>query len=94
MIKIHDHRYNPEAIKDYYPHDSPSRKPCIIIEWRRGDEKVIPFEDQEERDMHLSAMDEAMLIVKDGIVIDRGLDLPVIMGGGPFEGSGGSSILQ
>ena len=93
MIKIHDRRYNPEAFQDYYPHDDPSRRPCIIIEWRTGGEKVIPFENSEERDMHISAMDEAMLIVKDGIVIARSIELPFGMEGGPFDGSEGS-ILQ
>ncbi len=90
MIKIEGKRYNPDHMKKYYPGyqlDNPS----ITIIWKDGQEEDIVFKDEEERDKHIEAMDEAMLIVKDGVVVERVVNSipPFIFEGGEFGGPGG-----
>ena len=95
MIKIDEKRYHPDEIKIYYPYDDPSGNPGIVFQWRNKEpDTVVKFLTKEIRDMHINAMDEILLIIKDGIVVERPMDLsPFIFGDGPSEGGGGS-ILQ
>ncbi len=103
MIKIREKRYNLDAIREYYPLnrsitqiDSQLRKEhCIILVWRTYEDRdtVVKFESENERDETLEAMDQVSLLIKDGKVVERIMDIPPFMiGGGEFGGPGGVSV--
>jgi 6-phosphogluconate dehydrogenase len=92
MIKIKDKRYNPDAMQEYFPSWT-GNDPTIIFVWKNADrpDTVVKFQTEEERDKTLAAMDQVMLMVNDGVVVERTVDSlpPFIFEGGDFGGPGG-----
>ncbi len=91
MIKVGDKRYNPDDIRIYFP-DIFHGAFCITIEWKSDhDPENITFDSRDARDKTLAAMDEAFLIINEGEVIKRQMDVdmlpPIVFGGD--EGMGG-----
>lgn len=78
MIKIGDVRFNPDEIKKYYPLIDPQDNHCIVFAYRglKKETEVIRFGSREERDETLEAMDEVFLLVKDGKIVQRIMDMP------------------
>ena len=69
MFKVGDDRYNSDEIWKYYPSFTLDN-PVITIETKHGLEEDIVFRNEAERDRHLEAMDKALLLIKDCIVIE------------------------
>ena len=94
VLKLNNKRYNPREFRSYYPHTMPVGNPAIVIEWRetgRPDE-IIPFETEEERDLHLKAWDEVLLMVDEGQVVVDYQEVPMIFGGGGMGSPGGIDL--
>jgi hypothetical protein len=94
MIKVEDKRYNPADFRKYYPIVNPHGEHCIVIEWIfQNNDSIICFNDQKSRDDTLNAWDEALLLVNDGKVVMREMDVPFLLGGGgQFSPPGGIDL--
>ena len=96
MIKVQDKRYNPADFREYYPITNPNGDSCIVVVWIHAGIKpdsIISFDDQKSRDDTLNAWDEALLLVNDGKVVMREMDVPFLLGGGgEFSPPGGIDL--
>ncbi|MDX1806219.1 MAG: hypothetical protein R3267_04240 [Paenisporosarcina sp.] len=97
MIKVGDKRYNPDDIRIYYP-DVYQSGFCIVIEWKSDhDPENVVFDTVQERDKTLAAMDEAFLIINEGEIVKREMevDMPsIVFGSGDDMGGLGGINLQ
>lgn len=91
MIKIDNKRYHLDEIKVYYPIEVPSGAPAIVFQWRnKQPDTIVEFPTKEIRNMNLNAMDDLLVVIKDGTIIERSMNFSPLLYSN--EDDGGSFI--